>query len=254
MRINPSNTGNVRMQSLWHLGENLRLTFDPSYQYTLANGGGTTTINETPGTSADVRVLGTSNVAGFDLNGDGDILDNVRFYTPNTTNTNRYGATASLIWDLNDDHRLRFAYTYDHAEHRQTGQWGPSIGDGEVENVFAGREGERVYAADGDIIRGRDRLLGRRAEPVRARVPRAVPRRQVHRHRGRARAVLHARAEPVLLHAERRHRQLGHHRRRPAARCAPRARRLDARQRQRDFVPGERRWARSSSSRRTARR
>ena len=57
VRINPSNTGNVRMQSLWHLGENLRLTFDPSYQYTLANGGGTTTINETAiGTTADVRV------------------------------------------------------------------------------------------------------------------------------------------------------------------------------------------------------
>ena len=26
-----------------------------------------------------------------------------------------------------------------------------------VENVFAGREGDRIYAADGDIIRGRDR-------------------------------------------------------------------------------------------------
>ena len=110
MRINPSNTGNVRMQSLWHLGENLRLTFDPSYQYMLANGGGTTTINETVGTSADVRPIARQvNAAGFDLNGDGDILDTVRFYTPNTTNTNRYGATASLIWDLNDDHRMRLA-------------------------------------------------------------------------------------------------------------------------------------------------
>ena len=156
VRINPSNTGNIRMQSLWHLGENLRLTFDPSYQYTLANGGGTTTINESPGTTADVRPIGAANVAGFDLNGDGDILDNVRFYTPNTTNTNRLGATASLIWDLNDDHRFRLAYTYDHAEHRQTGQWGP-IGENEVENVFAGREGQRIYAADGGIIRGRDR-------------------------------------------------------------------------------------------------
>ena len=26
------------------------------------------------------------------------------------------------------------------------------------ENVFAGREGQRVYAADGDVIRGRDRF------------------------------------------------------------------------------------------------
>ena len=48
VRINPSNTGNVRIQSLWHLGDKLRLTFDPSYQYVLANGGGTTTIAETP--------------------------------------------------------------------------------------------------------------------------------------------------------------------------------------------------------------
>ena len=94
VRINPSNTGNVRVQSLWHLGEKLRLTFDPSYQYTLANGGGTTTLAETAvATSSDVRVRGNSTAPGVDLNGDGDLLDTVRFYTPNTTNTNRYGAT-----------------------------------------------------------------------------------------------------------------------------------------------------------------
>jgi len=39
LRINPSDTGNIRMQSLWHLGDKVRLTFDPSWQYTLANGG-----------------------------------------------------------------------------------------------------------------------------------------------------------------------------------------------------------------------
>jgi iron complex outermembrane receptor protein len=159
VRINPTNTGNVRVQSLWHLGEKLRLTFDPSYQYTLANGGGTTAITETvSATATDVRVRGNSPLFGVDLNGDGDLLDTVRFYTPNTTNTNRYGATSSLIWDLTDDHLLRFAFTYDRASHRQTAQWGPmSFVDGEPENVFAGREGDRVYAADGDIIRGRDR-------------------------------------------------------------------------------------------------
>jgi iron complex outermembrane receptor protein len=47
VRINPSNTGNVRIQSLWHLGEKMIFTFDPSYQYTLANGGGTTALAET---------------------------------------------------------------------------------------------------------------------------------------------------------------------------------------------------------------
>jgi len=158
VRINPSDTGNVRVQSLWNLGENLRLTFDPSWQYTLANGGGTTLINESPGTSADVRPIGTANVAGWDLNRDDDILDNVRFYTPNNTNTKRWGATASLIWDINEDNRMRVAYTYDRARHRQTAQWGEILGTGPVENVFAGRQGERVYAADGDILRGRDRF------------------------------------------------------------------------------------------------
>jgi iron complex outermembrane receptor protein len=158
VRINPSDTGNVRMQSLWNLGDKLILTFDPSWQYTLANGGGTTTINETVGTSADVRPIGTANLPGFDLNGDGDILDNVRFYTPNTTNTKRWGATTSLIWSINDDNRLRFAYTWDRARHRQTAQWGLMGADGSPENVFAGRQGERVYAANGDILRGRDRF------------------------------------------------------------------------------------------------
>ena len=159
VRINPSDTGNVRVQSLWHLGEKMILTFDPSYQYTLANGGRTTALAETAGPFAtDLRVRGNSTATGLDLNGYGDLLDTVRFYTPNTTNTNRYGATASLIWDLTDSQRLRFAYTYDRAEHRQTGQWGPmSYANGDPENVFAGREGDRVYAADGDIIRGRDR-------------------------------------------------------------------------------------------------
>jgi iron complex outermembrane recepter protein len=159
LRINPSDTGNVRMQSLWHLGDKVRLTFDPSWQYTLANGGGTTTINERPGTTADIRQIGTADVIGWDLNGDGDTIDTaVRFYSPNTTNTKRWVATTSLIWDINEDNRLRFAYTWDRARHRQTGMWGLLDDNGDPENVFAGRQGQRVYAADGDIIRGRDRF------------------------------------------------------------------------------------------------
>jgi iron complex outermembrane receptor protein len=158
MRINPSDTGNIRMQSLWHLGDKVRLTFDPSWQYTLANGGGTSTIVESFGSTADIRAVGAANLPGYDLNGDGDILDTVRFYSPNTTNTKRWGATTSLIWDINEDNILRFAYTWDRARHRQTGMWGPMDSDGDPENVFAGRQGERVLGADGSIIRGRDRF------------------------------------------------------------------------------------------------
>jgi iron complex outermembrane receptor protein len=158
LRINPSDTGNIRMQSLWHLGDKLRLTFDPSWQYTMANGGGTSAIVESFGNTADVRAVGATNLNGFDLNGDGDLLDTVRFYSPNTTNTRRWGATTSLIYDINDDNRVRVAYTWDRARHRQTGMWGPISELGDPENVFAGREGERVLGADGGIIRGRDRF------------------------------------------------------------------------------------------------
>ena len=158
VRINPSDTGNIREQSLFHLGEKLILTFDASWQYTLANGGGSVPIAERPAaTSNDIRVRGNSTALGVDLNGDGDILDIVRLYSPNNTNTKRWGATTSLIWDINDDNRVRVAYTWDRARHRQTGQYGQILENG-VENVFAGRKGDRVYAADGDILRGRDRF------------------------------------------------------------------------------------------------
>ena len=45
-RYNPSRTGNVRVNSRFTLADGLVLTVDPSYQYTLANGGGTVTGNE----------------------------------------------------------------------------------------------------------------------------------------------------------------------------------------------------------------
>jgi iron complex outermembrane receptor protein len=159
VRINPSDTGNLRWQSLFNFTDNLRLTFDASWQYTMANGGGSTVIAETPSATApDKRVLGNTALTGWDLNEDGDVLDSIRFYSPNTTNTRRWGATTSLIWDLSEDQRLRFAYTWDRARHRQTGQWGYITDSGEVQDVFAGRTGRRVLAADGDIIRGRDRF------------------------------------------------------------------------------------------------
>jgi iron complex outermembrane recepter protein len=158
VRLNPSDTGNVRMQSLWHLGEKVRLSFDPSWQYTLANGGGSQVVTESFGNTADVRPVGNTSLLGYDLNGDGDIIDTVRFYAPNTTNTKRWGVNTSLIWDVNDTNRLRLAYTWDRARHRQTGMYGPLEANGDPENVFAGRQGERILSADGQPIKGRDRF------------------------------------------------------------------------------------------------
>jgi iron complex outermembrane receptor protein len=160
LRINPSDTGNIRGSSSFQLAQGLRLTVDPTYQYTLANGGGTTVVSET-----DRRLRGPGLVttgagaisAGVDLNGDGDVLDSVRLYTPNTTNTNRYGVNASLIWDINETNRLRFAYTFDYGRHRQTGEFTRLDAAGNPLDVFGGRNGPKVFGADGSFLRGRDR-------------------------------------------------------------------------------------------------
>jgi len=159
VRINPSNTGNIRAQSLWHLGDNFRFTFDPSFQYTLANGGGSSLLSESPAsaTDNDRRLIGTTTALGVDLNGDGDLLDTVRFYSPNITNTRRYGVTSSLIYEINEDNTVRVAYSLDYAKHRQTSPWGYLNANGDPLSVFAGRDSPKVRTADGSYIRGRDR-------------------------------------------------------------------------------------------------
>jgi iron complex outermembrane receptor protein len=150
LRINPSNTGNMRVQGNFKLADALRFTIDPSWQYVKANGGGTTVINEN-----DARLA-----AGIDLSGDGDLLDSVRLYTPNNTNTSRYGVTASLIWEIDEASRLRVAYTGDHGRHRQTGAFSRIDASGDPLDIWGGldKTGARVFGTDGSFLRGRDRL------------------------------------------------------------------------------------------------
>lgn len=152
--INPSNTGNIRGLSSWNLGENLTLTVDPSFQYVLANGGGVQLMSE-----RDAQIRGNSGAVGLDLNGDGDTLDSVYLYRPNTTNTRRYSVTSSMIWKFADNQSIRAAYTFDRAKHRQTGDFGYIGQDGTPENPFAGKDGEgrKVLLADGTSLRRRDR-------------------------------------------------------------------------------------------------
>jgi iron complex outermembrane recepter protein len=154
LRINPSDTGNVRINAKFSLSDSLTLTVDPSFQYVLANGGGFSTISET-----DARVRGAAGPTGpgVDFSGDGDTLDTVAFYTPNNTNTYRYGLLTSLRWDFAQGQSFRVAYAYDRGRHRQTGEWGVLDASGNPENVFGGRLGRQVRSADGALIRGRDR-------------------------------------------------------------------------------------------------
>lgn len=161
LRINPSNTGNIRGQFSYGLTDNLRLTVDPSFQYVIANGGGFTLISE-----RDDRLDqggGNTGGLGVDLNGDGDVLDTVGIYTPSNTNTHRYGVLSSLIWDLNDDHRIRAAYTFDYGRHRQTGEAVSFDRFSRPANVFGGQERwgspeDRIFGRDGSVYRSRDRF------------------------------------------------------------------------------------------------
>lgn len=157
LRINPTNTGSIRGQFSYGLTDRLRFTFDPSYQFTMANGGGFTAVSE-----RDDR-LDLGGPTGVDLNGDTDTLDTVTLYTPSNTNTNRYGVLSSLIWDLNDDHRLRASYTLDYGRHRQTGEATRVDQNANPLNPFGGQKnwgspGDRVFAFGGQsFYRTRDR-------------------------------------------------------------------------------------------------
>lgn len=163
-RINPSNTGNIRFQSRYTIAKGLIFTLDPSFQYTLANGG-TQVVNIKEN---DPKLVGAATTfptcqagqKGVDLNGDGDCLDTVRYMSPSNTNTRRYGVNTSLIWEINHNNTLRLAYTYDRGRHRQTGE--ASYIDqntGFVSDWFGGKDGhgQKIYTADGSFLRYRDR-------------------------------------------------------------------------------------------------
>jgi iron complex outermembrane receptor protein len=171
LRVNPSNTGNIRGSSRFTLAEGLVLTVDPSFQYTLANGGTQQAVlaesfaaRASASDFSYLQLLGSLGTGGVDLNGDGDTLDRVRVMTPSNTNTHRYGLNTSLIWDLNDNHRLRAAYALDWGRHRQTGEYGfinfSNPVNPRFRDWFGGRndEGNRVINRDGYNIQARDRL------------------------------------------------------------------------------------------------
>ncbi|MFC7377293.1 TonB-dependent receptor domain-containing protein [Brevundimonas sp. GCM10030266] len=152
--INPSNTGNIRGQSRFTLGEGLRLTVDPSFQYTLAHGGGNNTWTRAQLDS--IGGVGSGDLV-FTAAGAAPTATTVTLARPNITNTHRYSVLSSLIWDINDSHQIRAAYTYEFGRHRQTGQQG-YLTNGMFDNWFAGRDGEPVRLQDGSILRRRDRL------------------------------------------------------------------------------------------------
>ena len=176
-RFNPSNTGNVRMQSRFTLADGLVLTIDPSVQWVKANGGGTVVAQEglrdvnpvggtatanqcvaaTPpaNTSCQIGYLSGIPFFGRDLNGDGDRLDTVRVLAPSQTHTKRWGVNASLRYDFTDTQTIRIGASYDRGLHRQTGETGFLRINGEPFDVFP--INNPILAANGDALEKRNR-------------------------------------------------------------------------------------------------
>ncbi|MEZ5681610.1 MAG: TonB-dependent receptor [Erythrobacter sp.] len=157
-RYNPSNTGNIRGASRFTLMDGLILTIDPSYQYVKANGGGVEDLRE------GVRTFGGVDYTGFigggyyfgrDLNGDGDLLDSIAGTDPSHTETNRFGVITSLAYEIAPEHRIRVAYTWDRARHRQTGSTTFLLPNGEPVDVFP--INDPLETADGFVLNKRDR-------------------------------------------------------------------------------------------------
>ena len=154
-RFNPSNTGNIRGSSRFTLSENVILTVDPSYQYVKANGGGTVYARERLQNGL-TGYIGGRPYFGMDLNGDGDLLDEVAMLAPSQTRTDRYGVIANLRWNISDDHTVRLGYTWDSARHRQTGEVGLLQQNGTPYDVFPVNDPQTD--ASGNVLQKRDRL------------------------------------------------------------------------------------------------
>jgi iron complex outermembrane receptor protein len=140
---NPSNTGNIRINSRFTLLDNLILTVDPSFQYVKANGGnsavkGNEGFYSKAGISGPIfgYIGGQPYFGGVDLNGDTDKLDTptisgtgaltnttrgVEVYAPSHTETHRYGVIANLIYNFSPTQTVRINYSHDYGRHRQTG-------------------------------------------------------------------------------------------------------------------------------------
>jgi iron complex outermembrane receptor protein len=142
---NPSNTGNIRINSRFSITDKLILTVDPSFQYVRANGGsGAVKGNEGFYSAAGISgpifgyIGGQPYFGGVDLNGDGDIIDTpvidpvtgkitnknpgVEVYAPSETETHRYGVIANLIYNFTPDQTFRINFSHDYGRHRQTGE------------------------------------------------------------------------------------------------------------------------------------
>lgn len=181
--INPSNTGNIRGYSKWVINDHFFFTVDPTYQYVMANGGGSAGITE----GADYAQMSVSGrtfryyeLGGVDINGDGHVggpylngdgststFSNVSIYNPNTTVTNRYSITSTGVYSFDRGDVIRFGASFDRGRTRQSGEStllvddnGDYNGSGIYIDPFGGRNDKsiRIIGKDGSTHERRYRF------------------------------------------------------------------------------------------------
>lgn len=168
-RVNPSDTGNLRFQSLFNVTDALTVTADANFQYVEATGGGTfyTFKENSSQLIGNTAIAGPSIVTnpygciagrGCDLDGDGDVMDTVGLYQPSVTQTHRYGANVSAIYKFDENNTVDIAYTLDWGDHRQTGVAAFTDPDSGPYTPFPTQDmSNLVVGADGANLRYRDR-------------------------------------------------------------------------------------------------
>lgn len=168
--FNPSDNGNIRMNSRFTLADNLFLTIDAGYQFVKANGGssavrGNEGFATSKGTGAATGKTATGLVGfiggqpffgGVDLNGDGDTLDGVEVYSASQTETHRIDFVADLLYNITPDQTIRINYSYDRGRHQQTGEVGPIGPDGHAIYVYP--VDHPMLDAEGNLLEKRNRL------------------------------------------------------------------------------------------------
>ncbi len=186
--VNPSNTGNIRGYSKWVINDHFFFTVDPTYQYVMANGGGSAGISE----GADYAQMSVSGrtfryyeLGGVDINGDGHIggpyvnadgsigspsvpnPTSISIYNPNTTVTNRYSITSTGVYAFDRGDVLRFGASFDRGRTRQSGESTLVVDGnggynyaGQYIDPFGGREDEslRIIGNDGSTHERRYRF------------------------------------------------------------------------------------------------
>ena len=154
LQINPSNTGNVRAQSRFTLSPALVFTVDPTYQYTLANGGSQSVMLAE---NDNLLRQGITGARGVDLNSDGDFSDRLLVGRPSITNTNRFTVISSLVFKPSPTNTFRLSYTFDRAHHRQTGEYSMTDNNFKLASPFFGRNSAPIITAAGTPLQNRDR-------------------------------------------------------------------------------------------------